>query len=74
MLITLLSEGIQISYLVQMFLEVFVISFIFCCYGYNVTMETEAMYLYHLLFEGIGTLSLVHIHFEATAVPGIICC
>ena len=26
-----------------------------------------------LLFEGIGTLSLVHIHFEATAIPDIIC-
>ena len=44
-LITLLFEGIQISYLVQMFLEVFVISFTFCCYEYNVTMATEAMYL-----------------------------
>ena len=27
-----------------------------------------------ILFEGIETLSLVHIHFEAPAIPGIICC
>ena len=42
MLITLLFEGTQTLYLVQMFLEVLVISGISCCYGHNVTMVTEA--------------------------------
>ena len=69
-LITLLFEGIQILYLVQMFFEVFVISFIF------VAMDTMLPRQKKQCTCNICniTLSLVHIHFEATAVPGIICC
>ena len=41
-LITLLFEGIRTSYLVHTFLEGTEISGISCCYGYFVTMATEA--------------------------------
>ena len=41
-LITLLFEGIRTSYLVHTFLEETAISGITCCYGYLVTMATEA--------------------------------
>ena len=72
-LITLLFEGIQTSYLVQMFLEALVISGIFVAMGIMLPWQ-QTHVLVTILFEGIGTLSLVHIHFEARAIPFIICC
>ena len=41
-LIALLLEGIRTSHLVYTFLEATAISGITCCYGYLVTMATEA--------------------------------
>ena len=41
-LITLLLEGIRILYLLHAFLEATAIIGITCCYGYLVTMATEA--------------------------------
>ena len=73
MLTILLFEGIQTSYLVQLFLEVLVISGIFVAMDIMLPWQQKHVFV-TLLFEGIGTLSLVHIHFEARAIRFIICC
>ena len=71
--ITLLFEGIQTSYLVQMFLEVLVISLVFLVAMDTMLPGQQKHVLAALLFEGVGNLSLIHTRFEATAIPGIIC-